>query len=295
METGPVFLLLVGVPTIFYYFVFLWKSAQGLYCAEMALLGGLLMLNTQLFRGDKQFLRLVSDRRFLIFWVEYTLMWLPFLVTFLMTEFWYYTPALLAWAGLVALIPITLRPRAANFLKLAWIPASMFEWRSGLRRWGWVYAGILLAGLALGRFTEAAPAAMVLLAILAASFNTWAEPAPFLQVFPQKPLAFLLQKWFTQTAFYLFSIVPLILSFLILHPETWLVFLALLFVSLLTIFFSILFKYALYAPNRDLKNNLWFILLQPLCLIKPWTLPIPLVMLAIYWFKSLRNLKDYLQ
>jgi len=260
----------------------------------VGILGGLL-LSIHTTRLDKTFLSITGVRPTLVFLIEYLVLGLPFLVPFLIQNQWQPALLLLAVTLSLPLLNIRLTEASRRFTWItAWVPAAMFEWKSGLRKHFFSLLFIYTVALLCYQFTIATPLALLLLTLFSCDFYMETESREMLEAFEMPAGKLLWFKLKNQLALFWALCLPLILVFLIFHGNYWYV------LSVVTVLcsalqvLSILLKYAIYSPHEGAQGNFLLIGLSIIFYFVPFLLPLPFLWMIKYYKKALNNLHFYL-
>ena len=246
-------------------------------------------------RPDRQFLELLDISLPPLFLAEYCLVCIPIFLLFGIAQQWMFIaviflgilPIIFVKAGLLSGQVWTMK------LPLSWLPSIAVEYKSGIRR----YFFIFLIPYALGLIFAYASPAVPLIPIVVISFLvcTLFDPVEdkdmiaALQmkghIVSQKIKAYIL----LQFTFFL----PLISVFLFFHSSYWYLLLAVVAFSLASLIFSIVYKYARYRPNRKRVMNSTAIGLFTLGFFNPLFFPGSVIAIIYFWRKAYQNINYY--
>ena len=244
-------------------------------------------------RNDRTFLRLIDAPTYWLHAVEYHLLASPIYVTLLKHGRWVETMAGFLIVCLIPLLRITLSPRFAAVYHLSFIPDQAFEWKSGLRRYGWIILPLYLVALVLYEYPFAALLMIIVFTLITVSFYNEAEPLAMVEARAAPPAAFLRAKWRTQLTLFWIGCLPLAIIFLLNNTTYWYVLPVWCLICSILQILSINLKYSLYEPgqtyNRDVYMAIYF-----LSLFVPYFVPVPLLMMFYYARRARRNLSLYL-
>ena len=254
-----------------------------------------LILSIHLNRQDKDFVKLILQRPFLMFLTEYSVLVAPIAVWNLYAGNWLAGLALVAGVCAIACIPVTVRFRKRE--RPLWrFPKNFtrhYEWVSGLRKSAvWMIPTYLL-GAALSGFTAGIPVALMLLGLMTLDFYMDCEPRIFLELYSGRARSFLRKKIFAHLGIFWLACLPLVMLFLIFHHSYWYILLVVMFVVSVFPVLSITLKYASYQPNIRLTQNAFTMGLMVAFLCFPFTQPVPLVMTVVYYRRALNNLDKF--
>ena len=256
---------------------------------------GFLLLSIHTTRLDKTFLSVVGISAAQVFFVEYLLLALPFLVPLLLQNHW--QPALLLF-GITSFLPflnvrITDTSRRFSWL-VAWLPADMFEWKSGLRKHFFPVLIIYAIALVCYSFTVATPIALLLLTLISCDFYVKTESREMLEAFEMPPGKLLQLKLKNQLKMFWLMCLPLLLVFIFFHGAYWYVLPVVMLLCSALQMLSILLKYAIYSPHEGLQGNFLLIGLSIIFFFVPFLLPLPFLWIIKYYKKAMHNLHFYL-
>lgn len=284
-----IFILLLTVHSfIVLYNIFM--SAPWLCCLSTVVL--LLVLHIK--RGDKVFLDRFLDRgASSIYTLEYIILAFPALILLLIGSHIIYSILLFISIMVLPYIPIKAQLKRKP-LRMDFFPKTAFEWKSGFR-WSLFLSVILVAcGTVWADRTFIPVIVVFLLTIIWSSYNIYCESRLMIEIFPWRPFRYLIHKIGRQFAFSFCLLLPLNMSFLYWNPHYWYILLFVNFICHVVQSLSICFKYAMFVPNKSLRLNLLLLCSAVALFFFPWTAPIPVVVLVIYYIKALNNLKQYL-
>jgi hypothetical protein len=272
------------------YTVFL-KSPDAYYLTAFLFL---VCVSVQSYRNDKQFVYVHIRKPHFEMYSEYLFITFPFAVSSLFTENWFCFPTLAAALLLVPFLKFTLKQK--TYLKQIsfFIPATDFEWISGLRRSFGFMIPLYLVALGLSWFRIFPLIILWFISVTIASFYTECEPLHILREGNFSSARLLKRKLFRMVKYILILQIPVLLINTIFNPEFWL--LNLLFIPLQISFISyaVFLKYSSYEPNKNSIGNNVVLSLVSLGSIIPYFLPIPLLMAMFTYGKAKTNLNNYL-
>lgn len=256
-----------------------------------------IMINTHLFRKDKAFLKLIIKKPYAIYCVEYALIVLPFIILLLARNAWLPIGVLLGACILIPFMGFTIELKSTRTRPLFSLPKyfnKAYDWIAGLRK-NWFYLIVLyLLGLIFCQRTEVIPVVLFLMSLTTTSFYQDGEPSTFLESFHLKASAFINYKikWHLITFWVLSA--PLVLLWFIFNAQYWYIFLILFVVISIFPILAIVLKYYSYEPGIPLTSQNMTLGIMVAFLCFPFTQPVPLIMLPVYYKKAITNLKNYL-
>lgn len=256
---------------------------------------GLVLLGIHRSRRDLRFMQHLIRRPQWLWAGEYVVFSLPFAILILSVGNW--QAAILWWLFCVAVPWLPVRPSAIR-QQVFWgrvIPAGLYEWIAGMRKFGVLvllfyvaalvsaffvpYAALLLFWLVLatlgGFYQECEPRQLLLAAEL-----------PARQYIHGKIRSHIPAAWVLGA--------PVYVVYGSLHAEHgWVVLLFFVPASVMHLFF-ILNKYATYRPNLKNSGNSLLQSLVVLSVVIPFLLPLPLILCFRDYGRAVRNLDFYI-
>lgn len=272
---------------------------------------GAVILSIHASRKDKRFVKVNFSNSYILFLTEYILLSLPVMAALIYYNEWKGTIILLLLCVLIprlylntgqhnipTLLKFLLNPFSSGLqfnihIKTPIKNPKAFEWISGLRRYFIPIALIYIFILAFSFKAYVAPAGFILLAIVTSGFYFQGESREFVELFAHSPSSFMAQKVKLSLKYLFIMLVPIGVTALIFEPHTWLFILGALVVSALIHLITIIFKYALFAENKDLSQNGTIVFINVICILLPFLWPLPVFMGIRYYFKAHQKLKTY--
>lgn len=254
----------------------------------------IICLGIQYSRKDKEFIYKQLDKPYLQLFSEYLILTLPFSITSLITKSWYCFPLLLLVLICIPFLKFQFKHQA-SFKKLSSvIPASNYEWISGIRK---QYIPVICLYLVAVAFcwVRILPLALLwFLTILISSFYLENEPVHILRAGNKTAGKFLSDKIKINIKYILILYsLPVIINVIFVR-EFLVITLLFIPVQIALICFAISLKYCTYKPNTNLLgNNVTFSIIAILSAM-PYFLPVTLLLAIVYFYKAEKNLKFYL-
>ncbi len=254
-----------------------------------------ILLSIHLNRPDKDFVKLILHRPYVMYLSEYMLLTLPVWIWLIYLGDWLAVGILILAIITIGVIPFTIRLRKRQSPLLRF-PASFskhYEWVNGLRKSAYLMLPLYLVGLVLSGYTVAIPLVLFLLGLMTTDFYMDCEPRIFLELYGGNARSFLRKKIFHHLAIFWLCSMPLVILFLVFHYMYWYILLVVIFVVSVFPVLSITLKYASYQPNIRLTQNSFTLGLMVAFLCLPFTQPVPLVMTVIYYRRAVKNLSNF--
>lgn len=254
----------------------------------------LLLLIIQLRRKDKKFLRTNFYNYKIIFLFEYLTLSIP--LTFCLIYYSHFLQMigiLLSCVVVINLdIKINIRTRNTKLQEL--LPSDSYEWKSGVRKYFFFIIFVLILALSTSFFVASVPVAIFAIGILIISFYENNEPWQMLEALELSAPKLLLHKIKRQFILFLIIVAPLIIAFIVFHPELWYI-VVVEFVAFVFVYsYIIVLKYAFYEPNIKTSSSQILTVGGIFIGFIPPLLPILWIMTAWFYFKAVDNLKNYL-
>jgi len=252
------------------------------------------ILTIHIRRPDKQFLKINIANHRTVFFFEYILLSIPLLFCQIYFGF-------IVWVGitLASLLSIpffhgSFQRKGLNNRLIKAIPNEAFEWKSGVRKYFFFMATVWLIGIFASTYVGSVPVAIVLLGLVMINFYEYGEPLPILMSQELGIKQLLFRKIAVAQTILSFILIPLALAFNFFHPDLWFIpFIEYVLISFI-LWYAILLKYAFYRPNQQLIAGQVFITIGAMSLFLPFLIPLNWVLTVRFYFKSLANLKSYL-
>jgi hypothetical protein len=174
------------------------------------------------------------------------------------------------------------------------IPSDMYEWKAGVRKNFPILLIVYGSGIGLSYFVVGIPLAMLIMGLVISDFFISYESWPMLLAFEKGPEKMLLYKMKRHFLLYSLCCLPLVVLFVIFHPDLWYIpfieFIILLFIQV----YMLIVKFAYF--RLDGNSSVSFIL-QVIGIILgliPFTTPL-LLLFSVYLFpKACTHLKPLL-
>lgn len=245
-------------------------------------------------RTDRSFIYKQIERPHLQIFLEYAVLTLPFSITSIFTQNWFYFPLLLSALLCIPFLKFQFKHRVVFKNLSSIIPASRFEWISGIRKQYVAFISLYLAAVVFCWVRILPLALLWLLTILISSFHLENEPVHILREGNKTAGKFLSGKLkINITYMFILYSFPVVMNAIFVREFLPV---SLLFIpaQVALLCFAITLKYSTYKPQTNpLGNSLAFSIIALLSAV-PYLLPIPALLSIVYFFKAENNLKSYL-
>jgi len=285
-----ILILLIAVFSFFFY------TQLNLFpnCILAVIVLASIAVTIQLSRKDRGFIKMVFRKTRILYFIEYTVLSLPFVIMIILSANWYVLALLLVLYLLIAQFDLK-RKLNFKFIKFGClIPDDNFEWTSGLRRTFPYMIALYLLALGLSFYPYASLFIIWLILSVIASFYNESEPYNVLIANELPANEFVNKKLLKHLKLYIIFTIPVILVYSIFNWQTYFITIIFYILSLITVAFFILTKYANYDPGYKMKANGVYTALALLSIFIPFLVPLPIFLSIRNYNRSISNLNHYL-
>lgn len=251
-------------------------------------------LYLQSVRKDRLFVFTHIENPHLEIWIEYLAWTFPFAISSLFNKYWFFYLLLMAGLYVITYLNYSIRQKTwlGNISIL--IPATNFEWISGIRK-NMVYTiPLYLVAIGFGWFSYLSLFILWLLTIIITTFYSECEPLQILKEGNNSPKLLLGKKMIKHGTCLIILYAPVLMLNTLVNPENWLVNFLFVVVQISLLCFSIGFKYTMYEPNKPSTGGEVIQGLTAIGSVIPFLVPVPVIMAFRYYYKAIRNLNNYL-
>jgi hypothetical protein len=272
-----------------------YKVYQNLHHGTMLIVAlALVCTSIHIRRKDKIFARLNLPNWHLQMYFEYLILTLPFALTAIFTQHFYFFPLLLI---LLWFIPyLRYNPSQKTMFKnisSLFPPVHSIEWIGGFRTTFFTIIPLYILAFTTCwiRFLPLLLLWFITTTIL--NFYNEHEPLPILKAQHNNARNFLHQKIKIHSFYIIAFYAPVLLLNCIFNPDFVDINILFLLVQLALVIFAINTKYASYVPaQKNLASNITVALIS-IGSIVPYLLPLPVIFAISYYKKALQNLNNY--
>lgn len=256
----------------------------------------LLILIIHLSRKDKNFLKINIHRFRTVYSIEYLILSIHLIICLLAYGYWLVLLWVIAGIFLISVIDwnIGAQRRKFNVKIPKLIPADMYEWKTGMRKYFTVLLIIYVSGVCLSYFVAAIPVATALIGFTVMDFFTANESWQILLSFEKSPGKLLFHKINRHALLYAVFNLPLVILFIMFHSNFWYIPVIELIVFLFIHIYMVTVKYAFYRVDGNNGINPVLQLIGVFIGIIPATTPLLLLFSAYFFGKACTNLKPLL-
>lgn len=245
-------------------------------------------------RKDSHFLKCYVDQYRILYFLEYSVLALPVFIGLLINSMYLEASILLLLLTGVVYTGKKKKQTGLNTLLQEKIPAHAFEWKSGIRSSFFYMIIIWTTGLIASPWLGSIPVAIFILGVIVTGFNEKGESLPMLLTFEMSASKLVMHKIKTQLYLYSILVAPLLLAFVVFHYPYWYIGLGIYLFFLLIISYSILLKYAFYAPGNNAVSKQIFIALGVVSALLPFLIPVVMLLSIRFYLRSIQTLKPLL-
>ncbi|MGB4844925.1 MAG: hypothetical protein WBP16_10700 [Ferruginibacter sp.] len=292
-ELGLYLVIFIAIALLFSYLAFnQYKNSDQAWWLVVLLSAVCLAIHYS--RKDKPFIYKHLDKPSLLIFSEYALLTLPFSIPSILTKNWFCFPLLLLILFVISFLKFHFKRKAVFKNLSAIIPASNFEWISGIRKQYISFISIYLVALGFSWVRILPLFLLWFLTIMIASFFLENEPIHILREGNKTARRLLSDKLKINIRYILILYsLPIIVNAIFVQ-EFLLITLLFIPMQIALLCFAIGLKYATYKPQTNqLGNNVAFSIIAILSAM-PYFLPIPVILSIAYFYKAEKNLKPYL-
>jgi len=286
----PVFIAMAAILS----FITYWQYNHNQKAWLIVILLSAICLVIQYNRKDKTFIYKQLDKPHLQLFLEYLVLTLPFSITTIAGKNWFCFPLLLAVLACIPFLKFQSKHRAVFKDLSSIIPASNYEWISGLRKQYIAFISLYLFAVAFSWVRIFPLFLLWFLTIMVSSFFLENEPVHILRAGDKTARELLSGKIKVNIKYILILYSLPVMINAIFVQEFLIITLLFIPVQLALISFAICLKYSSYKPNTNLLgNNIAFSIIAMLSAV-PYFLPVPVIFTLVYFFRAEKNLKTYL-
>jgi hypothetical protein len=231
-----------------------------------------------------------------ICFVEYSLISIPLIICLSLNEQWISVLLILLSAAGISFIDIKRKrgKRTLNTRLQQYIPSDMYEWKAGIRKYFFPIIIAWMIGFFTVLFVASVPTVIFIIGLILIEFYETNESWQILISHEAKAIRLLYNKILHHLIVFVIIVFPLVIAFVIFHPDIWFLPVIELIIFLSIHIYCIVLKYAFYIPNTYSGRSKVFLMVGiPIGLI-PVTTPM-LWIFSIYFFQKARiNLNFYL-
>jgi hypothetical protein len=191
-------------------------------------------------------------------------------------------------------LKIEIAGRNTNSFFQRLIPDDNFEWKSGIRLTLYIFVPLWILGFFCSFFIGSVRVVLFILGIIVIGFYESSESLQILFANNLSPAQFLRKKVWNHLLIFIVVFSPLVLSFVVFHPELY--YIPLIELAILTSIFvyKILLKYSFYKPNEKSPATQLFSNIAIISLFVPILIPVVIGISVRLIFMANKKLKFYL-
>jgi len=252
------------------------------------------ILSFHIKRKDKEFIRVYAAKPRVVFLTEYFLFSLPLLIALVYYQLWSFVLFFSLFLVAIQFLQTGTRAISINLWFQKIIPDDNFEWKAGIRKNLIVFTGVWFLGLTGSFFVASVPITIFILGVIVMGFYESSEPLQILLADELGTARFMIKKIKGHLMVFTLALAPLVLSFLIFHPQYYYIALAEFFMFELLLVYIIFLKYAFYRlDNRSGATGI-FSMIGLISVFIPVFFPVVLILSLKFLFQAKNNLNFYL-
>ncbi len=252
-----------------------------------------IILTVHLKREDKLFLKTHIDHFRLLYFIEYLILSVPFIIMLIVYSQWIIALAYIPFLFVIPYINIKTKYVNYNTKLQKLIPDNCFEWKGGVRKNLLLLSLIWIVGFSTSFFIGSVPIVLFILGLFPLSFYEKGESLQMLMAWEMRTKSFLLIKIKNQILLFSALSIPLIIAFVLFHPGRWYIPVAEFILLLSFQIYIIVLKYAFYKPNMKSGGAQMFSAFGAISIFMPFFIPVVWILTVWFWFKSLKTLNFY--
>jgi hypothetical protein len=264
--------------------------------SELIMLFSIIVFSINSIRKDKRLLKQIFPESFKKYlFLEYTIFSLPITIPYLFSNFPIGIIIFLFACLLIVQLNFSAQIKLNNqsILLKKFIAHNNFEWIAGMRKNQYLIILLYLFGIVISYWHFAGFITLGVITFLFSEFYNTCESQFVLTLEENNSRNFIISKLKLHLWQYTKIILPFLLCYFIHYPDKWIFYLPLLFVYYANFMVFILNKYKSYIPNTRLHSNIIIVGLCFLGMFVPYLFPISIVLVFVFYGKSITNLKAY--
>jgi hypothetical protein len=264
--------------------------------SELTIFFSLFIFFINSIRKDKRLLKQIFPENFKKYlFIEYLIFSLPFTIPYLFSNF---KIGIVIFSFLCFLITqfdisVKLNPKNQAVILKEFIAINNFEWMAGMRKNQYLIILLYLFGIIISYWHFAGFITLGVITLLFSDFYNNCESQFILTLEENNSRYFIISKLKSHLWQYTKIILPFLLCYFLHYPEKYLFYLPLLLIYYANFTLFILNKYKSYIPNTYLHSNIVIVGLCFLGMFIPYLFPISIILVFVFYSKSITNLKGY--
>lgn len=254
----------------------------------------LVCISLQYYRKDKLFVYKHVQNPHLQIFSEYWALTLAFFITSIFTKSWFCFPVTMLLLFFIPFLKFSFTRKAIFKNLSSIIPATNFEWLSGIRKYYMSFISIYLIAVLFCWLRILPLFSLWFLMVIIISFHSECESIQVLREGDKLPRKYILDKLTINSIYIIILYLPLLLINTIFNREFLVINMCFFASQFFLLSFTICFKYSSYRPAKNLIGNSIALAIISFCSALPWFFPITLLFSVFYFDKAIKNLKQYL-
>ncbi len=264
--------------------------------SELIILFSLTIFSINSIRKDKRLLKQIfPDNYKKYLFVEYAIFSLPFTIPYFFSNFQIGIVIFLLVCFLITQLDISTKINLRNqtIILKKFVSTNNFEWIAGMRKSQHLIILLYVFGVVISYWHFAGFITLGVITFIFSAFYDTCESQFILTLNEKSSRDFIITKLKVHLWQYTKFILPFLLCYFVQYPDKYIFYLPLLLVYYANFMVFILNKYKSYIPSTQLHSNIVIVGLCFIGMFIPYLFPISIILLFIFYSKSITNLKDY--
>jgi hypothetical protein len=263
---------------------------------EFSFLFGLVVFALHSIRKDKRMLSIIFHEKVKLYYLsEYIIFSLPFILPFLFHKD--FIGIFLFYISCLLIVFFDFSVNFNNKKQIVWlsrfIPKNNFEWIGGMRKNQYPIIVLYLFCVIISYWHFAGFICLGVITFCFSVFYEDCENQVVLTLQQSNSRDFIKDKLRKHSLQYFKFLSPIILIYILHYPDKWIFYLPLTVVYYSNYILYILNKYKSFVPNQTLRANFIYVGLTFLGMFIPYLFPISILLIFVFYPKSIQNLKPY--
>ena len=263
---------------------------------ELVIIFALIVFSIHSIRKDKRTLKVILNNQVKKFYfLEYLIFSFPFIFPLILHQ--NYLGILLFYFLILLTIFLDISINLGKDKRTVWlskfIEKDNFEWIAGMKKIQYLMIVIYIFSIILSYWHFAGFICLAVITFLFSNCYNECESQFVLTLRENSSNEFINNKLKKHLIQYFIFISPILFIYFIHYPDKWIFYLPLLIVYIANYIVYILNKYKSYTPNQILHSNGIIVAITATGMFIPYLFPISLILVFVFYSKSIHNLKTY--
>lgn len=245
-------------------------------------------------RKDFHFIHMTDEQAWRVFFTDYLLFSIPFLLLLLFRGYWFIVLGVVAGYGGISFIRQPFRQTAKGFPVPAFIPYQAFELRILFRRYGGLLTILYFSAFVGLLLPYASFASLWFCSVFISEGFKDCESRSILNGYEMPAIRFLHHKIARNLRLYCAAIFPVCLIYMVIRPDDWWLALGFFVLASFNMILFVVSKYALYEPDKKIISGQISLGFSLMGILVPFLAPFTLFLLMRYYIMARKNIIPYL-